>query len=112
MRKFLIPISFSLVFLCGCTVYQPNVRQGNIVELEQFEQIKPGMTRKQVEFILGTALLIDPFRRDRWDYVYFTLNKKTRAREFQRITLFFEDDILQRVEGGVTVPDFKPSTDS
>jgi outer membrane protein assembly factor BamE len=34
------------------------------------DKLKPGMTPAQVRFILGTPLVVDPFHKDRWDYVY------------------------------------------
>jgi outer membrane protein assembly factor BamE len=59
----------------GCTVYRPEVRQGNFLEEAKLAQVQPGMTREQVEFLLGPPMLVDPFHRDRWDYV-FTLSSE------------------------------------
>ena len=62
--------------LNGCTVeryfleYRVNVQQGNVVEQKQIVQLRPGMTRDQVRYVLGTPLLQDPFHANRWDYVY------------------------------------------
>jgi outer membrane protein assembly factor BamE len=69
------PICAFLV-LTGCAVeryfleYRVNVQQGNVVEQKQIVQLRPGMTRDQVRFVLGTPLLQDPFHANRWDYVY------------------------------------------
>ena len=51
-------------------VYRMDIQQGNMVDQEMLDRLKPGMTKKDVKFILGTPLLIDPFHADRWDYVY------------------------------------------
>ena len=68
---------FALLAACGVpripgiTPYQPEIQQGNYVSQEMISQVKPGMTREQVRFILGTPLLTDIFHADRWDYVYW-----------------------------------------
>ena len=34
------------------------------------DRLKPGMTKSQVNFVLGKAVIDDPLEADRWDYVY------------------------------------------
>ncbi|MDQ8023495.1 MAG: outer membrane protein assembly factor BamE [Moraxellaceae bacterium] len=81
--------------------YKIDVRQGNYVTQEMLAQLKPGMTQEQVRFIMGSPLLIDTFRTDRWDYVYrFTPGKGPV--EQRRVALFFADSKLSRVDGDVT----------
>ena len=77
-----------------------DVQQGNALDQESVAKLKPGLNRSQVRFLLGTPLLVDPFRNNRWDYVY-TFSKRGKLVEQKRITLFFEGDILQRIEGDV-----------
>ena len=74
-------------------VYRINVEQGNIITQEMVDQLKPGMTRRQVRFVLGTPLLEDPFHTDRWEYVYMVRNGENTLLE-QRLTVFFEGDSL------------------
>ncbi len=103
------------VGLAGCSipnpfaVYRMEVQQGNYVSQEMVAQLKPGMTRDQVRFVMGTPLVTDVFRPDRWDYVY--LRRRANAREFEerRVTLFFENDRLARVEGDVVPGDVAES---
>lgn len=87
----------------GCIdVYRMDVQQGNVVAQEMIDKVKPGMTRAQVRFVLGTPLINDPFHPDRWDYVYF--QKKfggDSAPEMHRLTAIFEGDTLARLEGDV-----------
>jgi outer membrane protein assembly factor BamE len=84
----------------GCvSVYRLDVQQGNIVNAEQMEQLKTGMTRSQVRFLLGTPLIADPFHGDRWDYYYYFRQGKGGATEARLLTLIFEGDILARIEG-------------
>ena len=64
-------------------------------------QLKPGMTREQVRFTLGTPLIADPFHGERWDYVFVRQRANSREVEQRRISVFFEADKLSRVEGDV-----------
>jgi outer membrane protein assembly factor BamE len=63
------------IAVAGCTVYRPEVRQGNFMDEAKMAQVQPGMTREQVEFLIGPPMVTDPFHRDRWDYV-FTLESE------------------------------------
>jgi outer membrane protein assembly factor BamE len=84
--------------------YRIDVRQGNYVDQEMVAQLRRGMTREQVRFVLGTPLVVDMFRNDRWDYVYrFT---KGRGEPEQRVfSVFFDGDVLDRVAGDVEAGD-------
>src|SRR5690606_2397947 len=85
-------------------VYKPDIHQGTIITQEMVDQLRPGMSRRQVQFLLGSPPLVDPFTRDRWDYIEAVkpgggeLNSK-------RVTVFFENDRLVAVEG-----DLQPRT--
>ncbi len=74
--------------------YRVDVRQGNYVTQEMVAQLKPGMTRDQVRFVLGTPLLADVFHADRWDYIYrFRPGKGDQTQE-RRLAVIFEDGRL------------------
>ena len=79
-------------------VYRINVEQGNVVTEEMVEQLRPGLNRRQVRYIMGTPLIEDSFHEDRWDYRYLLRNGNELLSETQ-LTLWFEDDELVRVEG-------------
>src|SRR5437879_5973752 len=57
-------------------VYRQDIRQGNFITQEMVSQLKPGLTREQVRYVLGTPLVTDPFHGNRWDYVYRYENGK------------------------------------
>lgn len=80
--------------------YRIDVRQGNFVTQEMVAQLKPGLTRDQVRFILGSPLVADVFHADRWDYVYRFKPGRGEAQE-RRLTVFFEENRLSRVSGDV-----------
>lgn len=80
------------------TPYKVEVVQGNFVSREQVQALQPGMTRDQVRQILGTPLVTSVFHGDRWDYV-FTLKRQGVAPQQRRLTVFFKDEAMERVEG-------------
>jgi outer membrane protein assembly factor BamE len=87
----------------GITPYKPEIQQGNYVSQDLVAQLKPGMTREQVRFLLGTPLLTDIFHADRWDYVYLR-EASDGKREQRRVALFFADNKLARMEGDIVSP--------
>ena len=87
-------------------VYKISIPQGNIITQEMIDQLRPGMTKRQVIFVMGTPLVRDPFHQDRWDYVYnFMPGGGVRGQE--RVTVFFEEDQLVRFTG-----DFTPTAET
>jgi len=86
--------------LPGLKAYRINIQQGNALTQDMVAKLRPGMTRSQVRFVLGTPVVQDLFHANRWDYVYMLTEgrKETRSR---RLTVIFEDDKLLRLEGDV-----------
>lgn len=85
-------------------VYRIDIDQGNIITQEMVDQLKPGLTRDQVKYVMGSPLVVDPFHPDRWDYVY-TLRKGDGSRKREQLSVFFKDDILISLSG-----DFLPAS--
>ena len=84
--------------------YRIDVRQGNFVTQDMVAQLKPGLTREQVRFILGSPLVMDMFHVDRWDYVYRFQPGHGEAQQ-RRLTVYFQDNKLTRVAGDVVAED-------
>jgi len=61
------------------------------------DQLKPGMTKRQVRFVLGTPLIDDPFANDRWDY-YYSLSDPRSKTETHSMTVYFDGDSLRNLE--------------
>jgi outer membrane protein assembly factor BamE len=80
------------------TPYRVDIGQGNLITQPMVDQLKAGMSRDQVRSILGTPLLVDPFRTNRWDYV-FELRKAGRPAENRRFFVEFEGEQLSRWSG-------------
>jgi len=90
-------LACSVLVTTGC-VYKMTVQQGNFLEARQVTQVKEGMTRAQVRFLLGTPMLPDAFDRDRWDYLYRLESTYLKAPQEQRLTIYFTDDKVTRIE--------------
>jgi len=109
MPSYLVAALVATSVLAGCSFdsivgvvdpYRIDVRQGNYVDQEMVSQLRRGMTRDQVRFVMGSPLVVDMFREDRWEYVYRF--RPGRGDVQQRvISVLFVDDLLDRVEGDV-----------
>lgn len=110
IHKLVLVVVCSALAACGNLqfpgVYRLTIEQGNIVTQEMVDQLKPGMSREQVEYIMGSPMIKDTFNSQRWDYVY-TIEKGDRSREQNRITIFFEAGSLKYFSG-----DFIPSSNA
>ena len=85
----------------GITPYRIDIQQGNFVSQEMVAQLKPGMSREQVRFVLGTPLVTDIFHNDRWDYVFYR-EPAGGKREQRALAVFFDKEgKLERVDGDV-----------
>lgn len=102
MRSFLLLLIALSLSGCGALgfpgVYRIDVEQGNLVEQDMVDQLQPGMSRRQVRFILGTPLVEDPFNPSRWDYPYVIRNGTRVIREAQ-MSVYFDGDRLVDVTG-------------
>lgn len=79
-------------------VYRMTVQQGNIVSEEMIDQLQFGMTKSQVQYLLGTPMLADMFHTNRWDYTY-TVRRGHQPMEVKPLTVWFENDQLVRIDG-------------
>lgn len=80
--------------------YRPDIQQGNFVSQEMLAQLKQGMGKDQVKFLLGTPLMADPFHAQRWDYP-FRLAKGNGELTTSVVVVYFDkDDKVERFEGG------------
>src|SRR5690348_2792635 len=92
------------ILLAGCAllasgcVYRMSIQQGNYLVSDSVSQLKEGMTRSQVRFLLGTPMVPDAFDNDRWDYYYFLNSRHLKHPLKRRLTVFFQDEKVQRYE--------------
>lgn len=108
IKKILITaVMGAALSMTGCSswrdfslVYTPDIQQGNIVTPEMVAQLKTGMSKRQVRFVLGTPLLVDVFHQERWDYI-FTLKERNEAVEIKKFSLFFDGDTFVSYRGDI-----------
>lgn len=81
-------------------VYKMTVQQGNIISEEMVDSLELGMTKRQVNFVLGTPLLTDFFHTNRWDYTY-TIKRGHAKMEQRNLTLYFQEEQLVRIDGDI-----------
>ena len=93
----------SVLLIGGCStsslpgLYTIDVPQGNYIDPELIDQLRPGMSQRDVRFLLGSPLINDPFHPERWDY-YYSLDPDKGDPEQRHLTLFFRGDVLERYE--------------
>lgn len=99
--RYLLPVL--LLSLGGCNltkglIYTLDIQQGNVLDQKLVDNLRPGMTKRQVNIVLGTPAIASPFHQDRWDYVAIYLH---RGEQTSRtiLSLTFEHDRLIKIEG-------------
>lgn len=102
MLRQLLLIALAALLVSSCAIYKPEYQQGNVVTEAMVAQVQPGMTRSQVQYILGTASIVDPFHNDRWVY-YYSHGKIARIKEQKKMTVFFDGDVVKKVVGSIAV---------
>ena len=50
-------------------MYRVVIQQGNVVTQDMIDQLKPGMTREQVSYVMGQPIMRNTFKNSRWDFV-------------------------------------------
>ncbi len=106
--KFTLFSLSSTLFLCGCSVftpYTPPIQQGKIISQDVMKTINPGMTKEQIEYILGSPDVVDPFAQNQWNYVYTYQNSLYAPRSQKGLILTFKDNKLTGVSGDYSPPE-------
>jgi outer membrane protein assembly factor BamE len=98
MRAVIAMLACLCVTAC---IYRIDVQQGNLLEDSDIQQVEVGMTRSQVQFLLGTPMVADSFHRDRWDYAYYLRHGKSREVERRWLIVYFENERVARVDRDV-----------
>ena len=90
-----VSTAFLLIFLISAcssfSFYKVPVTQGNIFEDEDIEKLQVGQSMDQVQFILGSPMIRDPFHSNRWDY-YYSIQIGDNLIENKKLTIFFNEN--------------------
>ena len=94
--NFLKKITFTMMvlYLASCaslSPYKVPILQGNIFDEDDIEKLSEGLSKEQVQFIFGTALIKDPFRANRWDY-YYSIQVGDEILDESKLSIFFNQD--------------------
>ena len=112
MRKIIISVTLFLGLLSTGCVYVADVQQGNVIDKKELDQLKVGMTKTQVQFLLGSPIIRDPFHQDRWDYVYTFRKGDDDFIEKRRMSLIFKGEKLSKIDNrGSPNPPIKESVE-
>jgi outer membrane protein assembly factor BamE len=87
-----------LSLLASACVYRINIQQGNYLDQAAVDQVKEGMTRSQVRYLLGTPLATDSFDKARWDYIYYLKKGRTRHIDSRRVTVYFDGEKVAKLD--------------
>lgn len=108
----IIIITCATIALSSCTgrmftIHRIDVQQGNAIEPEKVEQLRVGMTKEQVKFLMGSPLITDVFHPDRWDYVFHLIPDYGDSERYH-LTIFFDGDKVSEIrKGDMPEPDNK-----
>jgi len=96
--RFRGPLIAVAAFALAACVYRIDIQQGNLLDEEDINQVDLGMTRSQVQFLLGTPMVSDSFHRNRWDYAYYYRRGRSPDADRRWVVVYFENDRVQRIE--------------
>ena len=97
----LLPLAALILIQSACIkTHRIDIQQGNVITDNEISQLTPGMTKREVRYILGTPLVVDPFHQNRWDYFY-SLEVRGKKTVQRRITIVFENEQMKEILGDV-----------
>jgi outer membrane protein assembly factor BamE len=107
--RFTASAALAIAALGACALYKPEIRQGNVVTQEQIAQLRKGLTRNQVQAVMGAPLLTSNFHDGRWDYVY-RVSRGNDLLEQRKYVLRFKGDALEEFGGDPQPTEFEAVT--
>ena len=110
LKRLLQRLGLSILLLSplyGCTSkllpHELTIQQGNVVTQAKVDQLKVGMSKRQVKFILGTPLIVDALNHNEWHYIY-SVHKGKQAPQRSKLSIYFENELLAAIAGDFTSP--------
>jgi len=93
-----------VLFLSSC-VYTLDIQQGNIIDQDDIDKLRPELTKNQVVFVLGNPVVNDSFSDDKWIYLYHYSNQNNDVKKASKLVLYFNEDKLVSAEGDYEIPE-------
>jgi len=100
-RPLALLLCIAALLSASACIYHMPVQQGNHLDQTTVNQVKPGMTRAQVRYLLGTPMVPGGFENDRWDYEYYLKMKRLHSPRHGRVTVYFKNDLVDSVDSDV-----------
>ncbi|MXP56616.1 outer membrane protein assembly factor BamE [Pantoea sp. Mhis] len=102
-KKFTITVIICLIIMNGCSIfehiiYNPSVSEGNYLVIQDWNKIHIGMTQQQVEYVLGTPMMHNPFGSNIWYYIYRYVSVHKHVKQQSLILTFNNKDILVNIK--------------
>lgn len=85
---------------CFPGIYKLDIQQGNIIERDKIKQLQPGMTKRQVRYLLGTPLVVDTFDQNHWEYYYGFKDGKDNFHQ-EKLVLLFDNGQLSKIDNEI-----------
>lgn len=98
-----ILVLLACIFTVNACVFRIDVQQGNLLEDNDIDAVQVGMTRSQIRFVLGTPVIEDAFHPDRWDYIYYFRQGRSRIADRRWIIVLFDGDRVSEIQKDVPV---------
>jgi outer membrane protein assembly factor BamE len=103
LTKFFSVLVVMMIVLSGC-IYKLEVQQGNLIEASALDSLSVGMNPRQVLYLLGNPVLNDPLQNNQWTYVFYETDIDAKAFESQTVIIYFENDVVARIENSAINP--------
>ncbi|NVJ49827.1 MAG: outer membrane protein assembly factor BamE [Gammaproteobacteria bacterium] len=100
----LVTLISIIMMLSACSIYKMSIRQGNIVEQKHVSQLRKGMTKGQVQYLLGRPIIQDSFSDNTWYYLNTTKNGQSGEEVRTELTVYFVEEKLTKVVGDFEIP--------
>ncbi|HLQ13003.1 MAG TPA: outer membrane protein assembly factor BamE [Steroidobacteraceae bacterium] len=108
LRPLAVMLCLAALLGASACIYHMPVQQGNHLDQTIVAQVKPGMTRAQVRYLLGTPMVPGGFENDRWDYEYYLRMKRLHSPRHGRVIVHFKNDLVESVDSNVLGNDAEP----
>ncbi len=96
-RSLVVATALGISLLTGC-IYRVDVPQGNYIEQDRVDLLRINMTKEQVQYVLGTPITIDPFNKNKWNYV-FLIQEGWNDPVQKNLFVMFENNLLSDIQG-------------
>jgi len=113
--KQMMVVLVAVLTLSGCSnwVYKFDITQGNFLNQDDVDKLRIEMTKEQVEYVLGSPVIENPFKSDSWHYIYTKRSGKTDKTSRTELIVKFENNRLVEVSGDFEKPkDFDTPLDA